>query len=258
MSRKSADLLVLLTIFVLGLLYSQLTRGLFVGKPLFVSLITILPMVGYLGFREKKRWDKILAAALVFGLLVGFGFEFVQEFNKSYRVMVSVFPRILGVVPLDNVLGHMLMTFLTITFYQHFIREIHGTPISKRVLIFALAVLIGVVIELSLFHLSPQRLRLAYPYFYVGIIAVTPVLFLGLRKPEFIVKMGQMVPFFFFLYLITEMIAIKGSWWVYPGDNYVGWISLAGLRFPFEELFFWMLFYAPTLVSYYELMIENS
>jgi len=42
----------------------------------------------------------------------------------------------------------------------------------------------------------------------------------------------------------------------YPGNNYVGWVNLFGITFPIEELLFWMLFYAASLVSYYELAVD--
>lgn len=45
--------------------------------------------------------------------------------------------------------------------------------------------------------------------------------------------------------------------WVYEGNNYIGWISLFNTSFPFEELFFWMMFYAASIVSYYELFIDD-
>jgi hypothetical protein len=50
---------------------------------------------------------------------------------------------------------------------------------------------------------------------------------------------------------------VRLGYWAYPGTQYIGSVTLFGTTFPFEELFFWMLFYAPTLVAFYELFVSN-
>ena len=47
---------------------------------------------------------------MLFGGLFGFIFEFIAEFNKAYSVVSVLFPfKVFGVLPLDNVAGHMMM-----------------------------------------------------------------------------------------------------------------------------------------------------
>ena len=70
----------------------------------------------------KKNWKKIIISTLVFGGLFGFIFEFIAEFNHAYSVISTITPfKIFGVLPIDNVLGHMMMTMLTVVFYEHFV-----------------------------------------------------------------------------------------------------------------------------------------
>ncbi len=258
MSSKRIDIMVLIFLLGIGSLYSYLTRDLYIGKAVFSGAVfTILPAL-YLGYRDKKNWRKIIIATLIFGMLFGFFFELIQEFTRSYSVVSQVFPKILGIVPIDNVLGHMMMTFLTLTFYEHFVDRKKSRHISKRV-IFAL-ILAGAanVAALLLLRFMPAALITPYPYFFMGICAISFPIFLGMTRPIFIRDMAVSSIYFFFLYLIIEIFAVKLKWWIYPGNNYVGYVSILGISFPFEELFFWMMFYAASLISYYELFIDEE
>jgi len=40
--------------------------------------------------------------------------------------------------------------------------------------------------------------------------------------------------------------------WAFPSNDFVGWVSLFGQRFPFEELFYWTMLAAVTVISYFE------
>ena len=64
--------------------------------------------------------------------------------------------------------------------------------------------------------------------------------------------------YFFSLYFFAELTAVNLNWWIYPGNNYIGWVTVFNTTFPFEEFFFWMMFYAATLISYYEVWVNND
>lgn len=92
----------------------------------------------------------------------------------------------------------------------------------------------------------------------MGIGAIVPPIFLGFKRPKLIRKMAETAIYFFFLYFIFEIVAVQLKWWIYPGNNYVGWVTIFNTTFPFEELFFWMMFYAASLVSYYEIFVNDE
>ncbi len=119
---KKLDLLALSVLVVLWDLYSYLTKDLLIGKAVISGAVYLLPATIYLGLRKSKNWKKIIVSTLVFGGLFGFVFEFIAEYTKSYSVVSLVTPiKILGILPPANVIGHMMMTMLTVTFYEHFI-----------------------------------------------------------------------------------------------------------------------------------------
>lgn len=63
--------------------------------------------------------------------------------------------------------------------------------------------------------------------------------------------------FFFMVFLIYELTAIKLGQWHFQGQ-YIGWVELMGLRFPFEELLFWMGLSGFVVLSLYEGFVDND
>ncbi len=257
MKRKTIDILVLLFLLVIAVFYAILTKDIFIGRSLFIVFIfTVIPAI-YLGIREKKNWKKIAVATITFGTIFGFIFEFIAEYNLAYSVVsvVSEF-KILGVLPVDNILGHMMMTLFTIVFYVHFIDREVNKNISKRIILALLPAALAIAFILLAFNFQPNLIELSRPYLFMGLAAIVPTLLLGIRRPGHIKNMLKTAIYFFFLYLVIEILAVKFNYWIYPGDNYVGWVTIFDVSFPFEELFFWMMFYAATLVAYYEIFID--
>lgn len=258
MSSKKIDILVLLLLMVIGVAYVNVTKDLFIGKSVISGFVWIIPPVTYLSLRKKKNWKKILVSTLLFGGLFGFVFEFIAEYTKAYSVVSVLFPfKLFGVLPLDNVLGHMMMTMLTIVFYEHFIDRERHHHLSKHLKYALLPGIFALAIVLFAFFYNPLLIHARYPYFTMGLAAIVPPLFLAYRRPQFIKNMAETAIYFFFFYFVAEIFAVRLGYWIYPGNNYVGWINIFGVTFPFEELFFWMLFYAASLVSYYELFIDE-
>ena len=258
MNSKQVDIVVLILLLGLASVYSYFTQGYFIGKALFSGAIFTLVPAFYLGYREKKCWKKIIVATLVFGLVFGFFFELVSEYTGSYSVVSHVFPKIIGILPFDNVLGHMMMTFLTIMFYEHFVDRKKSSYISKNIFFAPVPAVIVIFFSLVLIRFLPDVFFTKHLYFYMGILAILPAIFLGITRPKFIKDISVTALYFFILYFVIEIFAVKFRWWIYPGDNYIGKVTIFNLTFPFEELFFWMMFYAASLVSYYELFVDES
>src|SRR5688572_9195344 len=116
---KRVDFLFLVALVIVVVPYSILTAHSFFGKPVIVAAILCLGGAAYLGVRASKPWRKIIYGTLIFGGLYGFIFEFVQVYAGAYVMTDTLLPKVFGVLALDNVAGHMLMAFLTFTFYEH-------------------------------------------------------------------------------------------------------------------------------------------
>ncbi|MFY9228030.1 MAG: hypothetical protein WAO28_01745 [Candidatus Microsaccharimonas sp.] len=255
MNAKRIDVLVIILLAELAVLYNFFAVGSFFGTAMLGLAAFTVPPVIYMALRHRKPWKKIILATLVFGGLFGFIFEFVQEANLAYTVLSTIFPKFV-LFPIDNVIGHMLMALLTFTFYEHFLSESKSKAVSKRLGKVALiAAIVGVLLVIA-YLLMPQLITFSYSYAILGLVAITPLFIYIYNHPVDSIRMVAMIPYFFILYLVVEMFAVDNSWWVYQAE-YVGNVSLFRLNFPFEELFFWMFFYAATITAYYKIAVEK-
>lgn len=258
---RELDVFVLALFLAFAILYAYLTKDLLIGKSAVSGFIGTAPPIIYLGFRRKKNWPKILVATLIFGTMFGFVFEFLMEYSKAYSVVSTVTNfKFLGVLPPANVVGHTMMAMLTFVFYEHFVDRETDSHISKNLKYALLPASFAIIYVLILFFFDRSSIPLShsrYPYLTAGIAAILPALYLGIKSPKFIKNMVLTGTYFFFFYLISEIVAVDLKYWVYNGNNYIGWVTISNIKFPFEELFFWMFFYAACLVSYYELFIDK-
>jgi hypothetical protein len=256
--NKGKDVVVLILFIILAAIYAFLTKDLFIGKALFVGMAFAVPPMIYMGFRKPKNWKKICVSAVLFGVLFAFPFDSIAEYTKTWTSVSLIFPwKIFGVEPIDNLLWYALMTAYTVTFYEHFIDRDKNHHLSRNL---KYAIWPGVFASIALIFILVLKINIhfRYPYLIMGLAAITPPILLGLKHPPLIKKMLYTALYFFPVYFIYELFAANYSYWVYRGNNYIGWVTFLNVTFPFEELFFWMIFFAASLVSYYEIFIDDQ
>ncbi len=227
-------------------------------KPLIgAAFFTLLPSI-YLIKREKKNILKIFLATVIFGGLFGFLFYFIETLNKAWSITHLVIPwRILGILPLDDVITFFLMTLFVVVFYEHFIDDEKNKQISKNLLWALVPSILATITLVLLFLFSGKRFFLIpYAYLVGGIATITfPIVFI-FYKPKLLPKLLSTAAFFFVILFIAEIVALKTGGWVFPGE-YIGKVTVFGVTFPFEDLFFWVILYAASIVSYYEFFIDD-
>jgi len=212
----------------------------------------------YLMWREKKNYKKIAFALLLFGVIFAFIFDFIVTLNEGWVVTRLAVPfRLFGFYPFfDDILGFVLMTLFIVVFYEHFFDDEKNKRISNRFIQGLIPSLVVLTLVLAVYWINSEVLKLSYVYTVSGVAAIILPLYVGFKRPQMLNKLLGVSFFFFFVWLVAELVAVATNGWIFPGE-YIGWVELFGLGFPFEELFFWMLFYAATIVSYYELLIDD-
>jgi len=255
MPKKRVDFIVTVIILVVAATFCVI----FKIKPLLGGFIYLLVPSLYLMARESKNYKKIFWGVLTIGLFMGLLFDFLETYGGGWSTIDLTIPwRILGVPPIDNIIGYMLMTLFTLVFYEHFLDDEKKKSISKSLP--ELVILSGgaMVLLLVTYIVSPHSVLVShYAYLKGGLLAVIfPILFM-FRNPRLIPKIATMASFFFFVWLVAELVVVKNSGWIYPGQ-YIGWVTLFDITFPIEELLFWMLFYAATIVAFYERFIDDD
>lgn len=226
--------------------------------PVLGGAVYILPASAYLFFRTQgKNLKRLLSSVLIFGFIFGFGFDFFENVNKAWEVHRLIFPSLLRIQPIDNILGYGMMTLLMVLFYQRFFEKDSTDRLSSRVfpiLILSLIVCVGLV---TAYVLTPYVLSIPYAYAMGGLLPVIAVLFYGTRHLETVGEMSLVSSYFFFVWLVAEYVSVSTGGWVYPGQ-YVGSLTLLGISFPLEELMFWMVWYGATTVVFYKAFIDHE
>ncbi len=226
-------------------------------KPLIGGAIFTLLPAFYLTARKQKNAIKIFWAAIIMGGLMGFFFSFWETFNKAWVVTRLVFQyKVLGILPIDDTIGFILMTILIVVFYEHFLDDEKIKKISNNFIWALLLFSFLSCLTIWLFVTNQDLLRIKYAYFWGGMAAVIFSSYFIFHYQKFLFKFVALSAFFFFVWFVAEMVALKTGGWTFPG-NYIGTVSIFNVNFPVEELFFWMGWYALTITAAYELSIDD-
>lgn len=229
-------------------LTSLLTTLLFFGLP-----------SGYLIIRKPSNFKKAALGGLLFGLLWGFSFDFIAELNRawSYPRPLTFPDYFLGVVSLDVMIWFFLWAFLIIAFYEYFVEYDFSKKISPNIRYSIFFGFLTLSVVIALFKTNPDLLRFPYAYLVLGALTLGPFLYVVRKRPKLLHKFLKITPFFVFLYLSFELVALYLNLWNFPGQ-YLGMIEIWHLRFPLEEFVFWILASSAVAASYHELFIDDQ
>lgn len=253
---KAIDLAVLLVsltaTFALGLELNL--------KPLALAIVYIVPISIYLALRERKNFQKIFWAVLIFGGIFGFFLDLIQTYNQAWFVPDErlLFPwRILNVVPFDDFLGFLFMTLITVMVYEHFLDDEKNRKISKNINYILLPSLLVLIATVALFLTNPESLTISHVYLKGGLAAIMFPVAMSFYRPKLIPKFIAISALSFFGWFAGEIMVLKTNGWTFPGE-YIGNVHILGVTFPWEELIFWMVFYSATIVAYYEFFVDDA
>ena len=80
-----------------------------------------------------------------------------------------------------------------------------------------------------------------------------------IKRPRLVYKFLPLAGYFFVVNLLHEWSAYIAGQWVFPGENFIGWVSfVGGLRIPIEEFVLWMMLGAMYLLAYYEYFVDDT
>lgn len=255
MSRKQVDFWVVVAMLIISAFLGFIFRlkniplgALYLGVP---SL--------YLFLRAKKNYKKIFWGVLIFGFLFGFVFDFIQILNQVWIVSRLLIPwKLFGIWPIENFFGYGFMTLFILVFYEHFLDDEKHPRLSKKhskIFLFSLAV---IALIIFCYTFNPQILKFSHAYLLGGLAAIVFPIIFSIYNPKIIKKFSVLATFFFFVWLLLEIVGIKLNNWAFPGGQFVGYVTLLGISFPVEEVLFWMLWHPATIVAYYEYFIDDQ
>jgi len=227
----------------------------------FVSVLLYLAVPSiYLCYRRKKNYKKILIASVVLGLVAGMAYDFMAEFNHAYAVHYAndiLNFRVIGKTPVGDFLWAFLIPFSIIVHYEHFLDKERVTALSKR---FPIGILAGAIVFFSAVAylvFFPTSRSWPYAFMIVGLLSAVPLFALLFERRQIVEKILLSSVFFFVLNLVFEVSALTLKQWSFPGE-YIGWMYFAGVSFPAEEFFLWIIPSSAVFVLCYEVLFDDN
>ncbi|MCA9352128.1 hypothetical protein KC866_01940 [Patescibacteria group bacterium] len=253
---KVFDLVILVTLILL----SSAVILLFDVNFLFATLLYFGLPSAFLIYKKPSNLLKAFLSAVVFGGLWSFSFDFLAEFNNAWNwdsnTDLVFSSHLFGVVSLDIMVWYILWIFLIVSYYEYFVEYDFSKQISKHIQLTLITGVVVAVILVSLHKFYPQILKINYVYLWLGLAALVAYLLLMIKKPTLFKKSMKVIPFFSFLYITFEIVALEKNLWSFPGE-YIGVISILGHAFPVEEFIFWIIFSSAIATAFHEYGVDN-
>lgn len=252
MTKKKVDIIVLVFLLLLAINYPFIVEKTIMDIPVLSSYLFLIPPIIYLSMREKKDWIKILALVFVIGFIVGFPFTFLGELTNAWAIHVSK-EKLFGVFYFPIVIAWMLMVALTVIFYQHFYINTQNLKkgLSKRFKKVTITLsVISFIVTLVCLYL-PSFFTEKYSYLIIGSVNLIPFLVYSIKRPKYILRITQLMFYFFLIYLSIEFVGLNLNWWTFEG-SYIGFVKLLGISFPIEEFVYWMILFSASIICCYE------
>jgi len=207
----------------------------------------------YLSFRAKENIDKALIFSLM-GIPIGIAFDYIGTISGSW-IVPSVFPfKLFGIVTMEFIIWGLIMTYFIIMFYEYFLHK-HVTKKMwqprLKYLFFIWVILFG-IFAIFFFNFP---LKLSIPYFYLlfGIILFAiPISIELYLQPNFISKFIKAGAYFFYIFFIHEVTSLQLGHWAFPGRYFIGWVEIFNVRFPIEELVFFIILFSVATLTFYQ------
>lgn len=255
-NQKGLDLLIFSLYPVLASVLSFLFNLNFAWS---VFLFFGLPSI-HLSFLLPKSIKKTLWFSLLVAIPLALIVDHIAHLTSIWHVP-TIFPfRIFGQVTVEDVVWGILLAYYTIMFYEYFYDAHRDRKLLRPKMKICLSIIaIMFVVFLIVLYSAPNLLDIPFFYFWFGtILFFLPVAVEFWRKPKLVEKFLPTAVYFFYVSFVYEVTALKLGWWTFPGNEVLGWVTFLGERFPFEELFFWFVITAMTILSYYEFYDDDE
>lgn len=226
----------------------------FIRPSYIVSIIFVyLPpsLVTFLWLKQSRK--KILTFSLVSLLLFVIPVELMARLADVWDV-ASVFPRLFGTAPVENLVYGFFNIFFVLCFYEYFVDRDRGAKISRK-----WKYLVGMFIALSiatytLYYVNSTIIRMNY--WLIALSLLIPVVAIYAKKPDLLKKVLLPTVFFALVFFIHELISMSlGHWW-WPGE-YIFTIDLVGETFPLDDAAIWYILSTPMLIGGYEFFMDD-
>jgi len=254
--KCSFDLIILAFFVVLASFTTVLFRTNFLISTL---LFFGLPAF-YLSYRRKGLVKKSALFSLLFTIPLTTFLDYMAVLDRSWFVPVTVFgSRLFGVVPYEDFIWAFFFVYLIVIFYEYFLD--HGEEkdrLPKNIVYMVLLFNSLLAIFFLILGINPEMLHIEFFYLKGGIVvALTPLILVLSFFPALRKKCFATVAYFSPLFLFFELSGLYANQWEFNEGKFVGLVGISRLRFPIEELVFWIILGSVWILSYYEYFADD-
>ncbi|MBU4480380.1 hypothetical protein KKG48_02985 [Patescibacteria group bacterium] len=230
--------------FVVILKTNYLTNIIMAYAP--ASLLTL--------YWTKNKKKKILMFATLATILFAVPVEIMARLADAWDVQ-SIFPRILDVAPIENLIYAFFNFLWPISFYEFFVDGDKNIKISKN---FKKLVLFLLLLSLTIYSLIYINKEIViFNYWQIGLFALfIPAVFIYAKNPKLLKKIILPTIFFGVVFFTHEMISMYLNHWWWPGE-YLLPIEIYGKVFPLDDVIIWYILSTPVLIGTYEFFVDD-
>lgn len=254
--NKKFDLILLLIYPIIGATVSHLLNINAFGSVLVFFGIPSL----YLTIRGVKFFKRAITFSVLVSVPLIIIIDYIAHLTGQWLIPNSILPRLFQYVSIEVIVWAVLNLYFVIMFYEYFL---HNHYIKRlfypQMKYFFIVIYSLFILFLFLYKLFPGFLHIPFFYLFFGIFLILiPVILQFFKYPKFILKFFETAAYFFYLTLTYEITALQLGWWNFPGEQFIGWVSIFNIKFPLEELLFWLILFAMAILTYYEFFDDGE
>ncbi len=254
-NTKKFDFLVLIFFLILAVIISLAIKANFlISTFLFFGLPAI-----WLSCRNKPVIKKVFLFSALLSIPFATIIDYIGTIDGSWFVPVSVFPfRFLDIIPIEDYIWGFMLVYLIVMYYEYFLDKGKNELIGEKMKLLAMVFLFALVLFFISLIVNPALLKVRYAYFWLGMsLIVLPAIIFLFNFPKLIFRYTKVAGYFFVLNFFHEIIGMELGQWVFPGNNFIGWVEIGEYRFPFEEFLFFIIIGSLGILSYYEFFDDD-
>ncbi len=213
----------------------------------------------WLSIRTPSQVKKTFLFSLIISIPFGLFIDYIAIKDGAWFVPTTYFSfHIFGVIPIEDLIFGFFLIYSIVIFYEHFLDKGKHELVDKKMKYLVWPIVSAMTVFFTLLLSKPDLLTLPYAYFWLGItLFFFPAIMFLSFFPRLLSKYIKTASYFFLLGVIFEITGLELNQWTFPGTNFIGWIDFFGIRLPFEELFFWFVMSAISVLSYYEFFDDD-
>lgn len=216
----------------------------------------------YLLYRKTQNLKVVFSGVFFIGVILGFGFDFVQTFNRAWIIPDEqlVIPyRIFGAAPVDELICLILWSLLMLLVYEHFLekKRVEHVDVKHFMITAIIPASASLLFIVGAFFFAPHYITFKYSYIIFGVLACLPVIYCVIKRPKLLWHIVKVAPYFIFLFFIFEITSLYLNQWFFIG-HYIGYVTFFSFRFPIEELFFWIFASSTVVLTDYKLFVDTQ